>query len=66
MGWENKRRVYGFSIHLDMKDGKIWIQWNCIEIDVAKELVELGVSQEDIVVGFHPVYLCQMTDYAVG
>ena len=32
--WDNKQRVYGCPIHLDIKDGKIWIQQNATEIDL--------------------------------
>ena len=49
VGWENKQRVYGCSMHIDIKDEKIWIQWNATEIDIANELVEMGVAKQDIV-----------------
>lgn len=65
IGWEQKRRVYGCSMHIDIKDGKVWIQQNSTDIDIAEELVELGVPKLDIVLGFHPPYMRQFTDYAV-
>jgi hypothetical protein len=43
-----------------------WIQHNSTDVDLAEELLELGVPQEDIVLGFQPVYLRQYTDYAVS
>jgi XisI protein len=33
--WQNDRRVYGCVLHLDIIDGKIWIQHNGTEFDVA-------------------------------
>ncbi len=66
LGWQGKSRVYGCSIHLDIKDEKIWIQQNLTDIDIAEELVSYGVLREDIVLGFQPPYLRQYTDYAVG
>lgn len=66
MGWEGKKRVYGCVMHFDIKDSKIWIQCNFTDVDIAKELMDLGVSREDIVLGFHPAYLRPYTDYAVG
>lgn len=65
-GWEQKQRVYGCSMHIDIKDGKIWIQWNATDIDIAEELVKLGVPKHDIVIAFHSPYMRQFTDYAVG
>jgi hypothetical protein len=66
VGWENKRRVYGCSIHIDIKNEKIWIQWNGTEINIAEELVLMGVPKQDIVIGFHSPYKRQFTDFAVG
>ena len=66
VGWDNKQRVYGCPIHLDIKDGKIWIQQNGTEIDLGQELVDIGVPKSDIVVGFHPPYMRQFTEFAVS
>ena len=66
VGLENKQRVYGCPIHLDIKDGKIWIQQNGTEIDLGQELVDIGVPKSDIVVGFHPPYMRQFTEFAVS
>jgi len=65
-GWRNNRRYYGFILHFDIKDGKIWIQHNGTENDVATELVELGVAKEDIVLGFHAPDVRKYTGFAVG
>ncbi|MEB3180037.1 MAG: XisI protein [Nostocaceae cyanobacterium] len=66
VGWDRGKRVYGPVMHLDIKDGKIWLQWNGTEVDIAAELVDMGVSKDDIVLGFHTPYMRQFTDYAVG
>ena len=66
MGWDGHRRIYGCTIHIDIKNDKIWIQHNMTEIDLAQELVSLGVPKEDIVLGFHSPFMRQFTDYAVS
>lgn len=66
IGWHNKRRIFGPVLHLDIKDDKIWIQWNGTEDDIAAELVVLGVAKQDIVLGFQPPFMRQFTDYAAG
>ncbi|WP_373526692.1 XisI protein [Nostoc sp.] len=66
IGWQNRRRVFGPVMHFDIRNGKIWIQWNGTEEDVGEQLVAMGVAKQDIVVGFHPPYIRQYTDYAVG
>jgi len=66
VGWENNRRVYGCVLHLDIKNHKIWLQYNGTEIDIAQELVDRGVPKSDIVLGFQPSYRRPLTDYAVS
>jgi len=66
VGWQNERRVYGCILHLDIKDGKIWLQHNGTENDIAAELVEMGVVKSDIVIGFHSPFKRQFTEYAVS
>jgi hypothetical protein len=66
VGWANKRRVYGCVLHLDIKDGKIWIQHDGTEGGIANELVDRGVPKHDIVLGFHSPFKRQFTDFAVG
>ncbi len=64
VGWHNDRRVHGCILHLDIKDGKIWIQHNSTEERIAAELVKLGIPKDDIVLGFHAPYRRQFTEYA--
>ncbi|RUT01353.1 hypothetical protein DSM106972_069040 [Dulcicalothrix desertica PCC 7102] len=28
VGWDNRKRIFGLVMHLDIKNEKIWIQWN--------------------------------------
>ncbi len=66
VGWNNQKRVYGTMMHMDIKNDKIWIQQNTTEVDIASELVEMGVPKQDIVIGFHTAKMRQLTDFAVG
>jgi XisI protein len=66
VGWRNKRRIYGCVVHLDIKDGKIWIQHNGTEFDIAVRLAEAGIEKQNIVNGFHSSYMRQFTEFAVG
>jgi XisI protein len=51
-GWHDTKRIFGPVLHLDIKDGKIWIQWNGTDDDIAAELGAFGVPKYDIVLGF--------------
>jgi XisI protein len=66
VGWRNKHRIYGCVVHLDIKDGKIWIQHNGTEFDIAVKLAEMCIAKQNIVNGFHSSYMRQFTEFAVG
>ena len=66
VGWEGLKRIYNCFIHLDIKDGKIWIQRNMTEVDIAGEFVKMGVSEDDIVLGLHPPYKHPHTGFGVA
>ena len=52
-------------LHIDIKEGKIWIQHDGTEIGIANELVEMGVPKQDIVLAFHAPYKRQYTGFAI-
>ncbi len=64
VGWENEERVYGCVVHVDIKNGKIWVQRDLTEEGIANQLVELGVPKTDIVLGFRTPYVRQFTGFA--
>lgn len=55
-GWFELERMYGCIAHLDIKNGRIWIQYDGTETGIADELAELGVPKEDIILAYHPPY----------
>lgn len=66
VGWYNGHWIYGNILHLDLINGKIYIQQNNSEILIASLLVEAGVPKTDIVLGFHSPFQRQFTEYAVS
>ena len=52
VGWEGIRRVHGCLIHVDIIDGKIWIQRDGTERGVARDLLDAGVPRDRIVLAF--------------
>jgi hypothetical protein len=66
VGWRTNRRDFGCILHLDIKDGKIWIQHDGTEGGIANQLVAMGVPKQDIVLAFHEPYVRQFTDFGTG
>jgi XisI protein len=65
-GWDGERRVHHCIFHFDIKDGKIWLQENNTDIEVDKELEEMGISKKEIVVGFHHPSMREYSDFAIA
>lgn len=67
MGWQGNEYVHSISIHVSIaKDGKIWINVNWTDIDIAELFVKKGVPKSDIVLGFHKEYMRAFSEYAVN
>ncbi|HBQ99437.1 MULTISPECIES: XisI protein [unclassified Roseofilum] len=66
VGWHERKYVYAVFVHIDIKDGKIWIQRNNTEINIAERLRESGVDRDNIVLGSHSPFLRQFSGYAIA
>jgi hypothetical protein len=64
VGWNGYRRVYHTMVHVDIIDGKLWVQKDDTERGVAEELVEAGVPRDRIVLGFKHESHRPYTDFA--
>lgn len=64
IGWEDMRRIHTCLLHLDIKDGKIWIQKDFVEAGIATDLMEAGVPKKDIVLGFQAPFKRPYTEFA--
>jgi hypothetical protein len=66
VGWDGKRRVHGCIVHIDIIDGKLWIQRDGTEQGIALDLEQAGIPKEHIVLGFREPELRQYTGYALA
>ena len=65
-GWLNGNRVHGSLIHVDIRDGKFWIQHDGTEYGVANELLDAGIPHDRIVLAFRSPGMRELTDFAVN
>ena len=66
VGWQGVKRVHGCLIHLDILDGKVWLQRDDTDYQVAKELEQAGIPKKQIVLGFQTPDVRPFTEYAVA
>ena len=65
-GWQDKRRIYGPFLHIDIKDNKVWIQHDGTEDGIAYELEAAGIPKDKIVLGYRSIERRKLTEYAVS
>ena len=67
VGWlDSNHRIYFNLVHLDIINGKVWIQRDGTEDGIGYELEAAGIPKEDIVPAFHPENVRPHTGYAVA
>jgi len=67
LSWEGKKFRYDTVFHFDIKaNGKIWIMANATDVDITRIFMSQGVSNQDIVLGFHHAELREASGFAVA
>ncbi len=66
IAWEKHERTYYPVAHLDIINGKIWIQKDATEEGIATDLENLGVPKDKIVLAFHSPTLRKYGEYALA
>jgi hypothetical protein len=66
VGWDRRGRVHGSVIHIDIRNGKVWLQHDGTNLEIAQQLLDAGIPREHIVLGFQPPNVRQHTPFAVA
>ena len=62
-GWNGDYRIHGSVLHIDIRDGKVWIG---TEDGIAEEFVEAGIPRDRIVLAFKSPDIRPHTGFAVA
>jgi hypothetical protein len=65
-GWVGNYRVHGSILHLDIRDGKVWIESDGTHEGIANRLVAAGIPKDKIVLAFKHPSMRAHTDFAVA
>jgi hypothetical protein len=65
-GWSGPYRIHGSAIHIDIRDGKIYIQHDGTEEGIADQLVQAGIPRDRIVLAFKHPDLRPDTEFAIA
>ena len=66
VGWENQKPIRDIMVHIDLKNDFVWVQADNTDHGIVDALLELGVPQNRIVLGFHAPYKRKFTGFATG
>jgi hypothetical protein len=65
-GWNGIYRIHGSVLHLDIRNGKVWIQHDGTEGGIAEELVQEGIPRDRIVLAFKSPDIRPHTGFAIA
>jgi hypothetical protein len=66
IGWDKNKFIHDCPIHMDIINGKIWVQRNMTDIDLDTIFRENKVPKSDIVLGFLSPKMREYSDYALA
>ena len=60
VGWLAFGRQHAIPIHIRIKDKKVWVEWDGTDQEIVQQLIDNGIPEKDIVLGFEkPVEFTQ-------
>lgn len=66
IGWDQGKRIHGSLVHIDIINGKFWIQRDGTEEGIAVALTKKGIPKDHIVLAFRPPEIREHTGFAVA
>ena len=66
VGWDGNERLNMTSVLMRIVNGKIWVEEDKTMYGFVDELLEAGISRDDIVLAFQPPQMRQHTQFAVA
>lgn len=65
-GWKGQKRLHYCLVHVEIRNGKLWIHYDGIEDGITDELLEGGVPENCIVLAFHSPEVRKHTGFAIA
>jgi hypothetical protein len=65
-GWDGYKRIYNTWAHVELRNGKIYIEQDLTEAGLANDLVAAGIPESRIVLNFKHPSLRQDTNFAIA
>lgn len=66
VGWDEGDRIYHVIFHVDIINGKIWVQEDNTEDAIANLLLEKGISKKEVVLAYFSEFHRAHGEFAVA
>ena len=66
VGWDQTGRTCGSTVYIRLCNGKVWVEEDLTEDGVTRDLLEAGIPQSDIVLGFQHPRERALTEFSVA
>lgn len=66
IGWRDVDRIWDTNIFIRLLNGKVWIEEDWTEEGIATDLLENGVTKEEIVLAFHHPRVRPLSEFAAA
>ncbi len=64
-GWDGVRRIHHIIAHLRLRNGKIWVEADNTNTEIVQQLLNAGLSKDEIVLAFYSPQKRRLTEFAV-
>lgn len=65
-GWQGASRIYTPFVHIELRDGRVWIQQDFTNHGIANDLVREGIPRECIVLAYKAPSRRAETEFAAA
>ena len=65
-GWRGDERIHFCVLHIDIRDGKVWVQHDGVYESITQKLLDAGIPHKSIVIGFHAPSERRYTPFALA
>ncbi len=52
VGWLAFGRQHAMPIHIRIKDEQVWVEWDGTDQEIVQQLIDNGIPEDDIVLGW--------------
>ena len=52
VGWLAFGRQHAMPIHIRIKENKVWVEWDGTDQEIVQQMIDAGIPQNDVILGF--------------